>query len=253
MKKTLILLLITVMLCIASIPCLAADGYIGGEYLLDDADLLSASEEDSILEELASLSEEFGCNVGIITVDHLDQSALSYAHGQYDAIYGGQTYDGILLVINMEAGDREWAISFNGKYASYDDYDLMSSSVIYLTQGDYYTALTSFTSACYGMFISQEYDHPAPNPTADLFTGIAICVLIGIVVALIVVLSMKSKLKSVRSKANANDYVVHNSFVLTGHSDLYLYSNITRVPVPRNTSGGSGGSGGSRGGASGRF
>jgi len=130
MKKTLILLLITVMLCIASVPCLAADGYIGGEYLLDDADLLSASEEDSILEELASLSEEFGCNVGIITVDHLDQSALSYAHGQYDAIYGGQTYDGILLVINMEAGDREWGISFNGKYASYDDYDLMSSSVI---------------------------------------------------------------------------------------------------------------------------
>ena len=55
---------------------------------------------------------------------------------------------------------------------------------------------------------------------------------------------------SVRGKADASEYIVKDSFVLTSQRDIFLYSTVTRVPIPKNTSSNSGGS---RGGASGRF
>ena len=241
MKKVFCLLLIALITCFTALPCFAMQG----EYLRDDADLLTDQEEISIKTELAYLSEEFGCN----------KSALAYAHEQYDAIYGGESYDGILLVINMDPSDREWAISFNGKYASYEDYDLMSNSVIYLQTGYYHIALLNFDAACQDMFTAQR-DNSEFDSSAGLLGGIANCLLIGFIIALIVVLIMKGQLKSVRSKAGANDYVVKDSFSLTRSNDIYLYSTVTKSPIPRNTSGSGarmGGTGGSRGGASGRF
>ena len=54
----------------------------------------------------------------------------------------------------------------------------------------------------------------------------------GFVVALIITLVMKSKLKSVRSQRTAANYQRPGSMQLTHSSDLFLYSTVTRMKKP---------------------
>jgi uncharacterized protein len=67
---------------------------------------------------------------------------------------------------------------------------------------------------------------------------------IGLVIALIVTGVMKGKLKTVRPKHAAADYVRPGSMDLRVRRDLYLYRTVSRRPRPKSTS--SGGSSGSR-------
>lgn len=60
------------------------------------------------------------------------------------------------------------------------------------------------------------------------------CIVIGIVVAFIVTLIMKSQLKSVRQQRTASNYVVEGSFCLTGQTDAFLYRNVARRERPKN-------------------
>jgi len=55
---------------------------------------------------------------------------------------------------------------------------------------------------------------------------------IGIVIAFIVVLIMKSQLKSVHFQAAANNYIKENSLNVTLSRDIFLYSTVTRVAKP---------------------
>ena len=244
MKKLLsFLFVLTLLVCITAYAR-------QGSYLSDNADIISSAKEQELMLSLNTLSEEYGCNIGIITVDSLNQTALLYAHNQYDAIYGYNT-DGILLVLNTEVNDREWAISFNGRYASYENYELMSDAVMQeLRVDNYESALTAFISNCEQMLIDEQNQSYEPDTARDLTVPIIVSLLIGLVVATITVLIMRRSLKSVRGKADASEYIVKDSFVLTSERDIFLYSTVTRVPIPKNTSSNSGGS---RGGASGRF
>jgi uncharacterized protein len=246
MKKLLSFLFVLILLV-----CVTAYAH-QGPYLSDNANIISSAKEQELVLSLDRLAGEYDCNIGIITVDKLNQAALMYAHSQYDAIYGPNT-DGILLVLNTEVNDREWAISFNGRYAPYENYALMNDTVMQeLRVDNYERALTAFILNCEQMLSDELYNRAEPDSTRDLTVPIIVSLLIGLVVATITVLIMKRSLKSVRGKSDASQYIVKDSFELTKERDIFLYSNVTRVPIPRNTSSNSS-SGGSRGGASGRF
>ena len=73
--------------------------------------------------------------------------------------------------------------------------------------------------------------------------------IIGLVIALIVTGIMRSKLKSVRHKVAASDYVRPGSMHVTVRRDFYLYRTVSRRPKPK-SSGGSSGSRRSGGGGS---
>ena len=60
---------------------------------------------------------------------------------------------------------------------------------------------------------------------------ILIILAIALAVSLAVVFMMKSKMKSVRPKTSACDYV--NNFVVTNSKDMFLYSRVTKIPKPQ--------------------
>ncbi|MBO4452830.1 MAG: TPM domain-containing protein, partial [Clostridia bacterium] len=81
---------------------------------------------------------------------------------------------------------------------------------------------------------------------------------VGLVIALIVVTSMKKKLTSVQYVNQANNYIRPGSMVVTGSNEVYLYSNVTRTVRQSSSSSGGGGShtsssGASHGGGGGKF
>ena len=83
--------------------------------LVDDADLLTDSEESVLLSLLDDVSTQQQCDVAVVTVDSLEgKSARDYADDFYDYNgYGmGAGDDGLLLLVAMN--DREWHITTHG-------------------------------------------------------------------------------------------------------------------------------------------
>ena len=66
--------------------------------------------------------------------------------------------------------------------------------------------------------------------------------IIGLIVAFIATGVMKGKLKTVRRKASASDYLKPGSLQLNGQSDVFLYSNVVRTAKPKDTGSSGGGS-----------
>lgn len=220
--------------------------------LVDNADLLTQSEEDTLRLSLEATSRELGMDVVVITVDSLEgKTAQAYADDYFD--YNGYGPDGVLLLVSMS--EREWHITTTGTaidlITNREVEQIGDRMVPHMSSGAYLNAFLTFHSEVRKAATQQ-------TGTAETYKdpiGWVVCVLIGIVAGLITVLIMKSQLKSVYSQHAATNYVVPNSFALTGSHDTFLFQNTSRTPRPQNNGGGThrGSSGRSHGGGGGRF
>lgn len=232
--------------------------------LVDDAGLLSDDEYDALLATLENISAEYGCDVAVVTVDSLGgKSAQDFADDYYDYNgYGsGSDRSGIMLVLSM--GDRDWHITTCGYgITAMTDYGrevLSDEFVPYLSGGDYYRAFDIFAEGCENYlrlaadgtpfdrrsdYDNDDYDYGSGFPQWwEIKSYIPIALIIGFVISLIVALCMRGKLKSVRAKQSATDYIVDNSMTLTDSRDIFLYKNVSRMRrSDDNDSGGGGGS-----------
>lgn len=226
--------------------------------LVDYADVLSDSEEKKLLDKLDEISERHQMDVAVVTVNSLDgASVVDYADDFYDDNgYGfGEGRDGILFLLSM--GEREWNITTTGYAITvFTDagLDYMAERIVgNLKKGDYAAAFTAFADQC-DDYITQAakgspYDGGSlPRAPFPFLKFLAICFAIAFTFALLVTEVMKRQLKSVYSRTEADDYVKRGSMQLTQKSDLFLYRNVSRREIPKNTS--SGGSGSSSGGSS---
>lgn len=269
MKKRIEMILITLLICLAmSFPVFAA-----GELprLVDDADLLTNSEESELLELLDEISERQEVDVVVVTVDSLDgESPMAFADDFYDYNgYGfGANADGVLLLVSME--DRDWYISTTGYgITAFTDagLDYIADAFLSdLSEGEYLDAFKTYAGLC-DTFISQAktgnpYDvGNMPKESFHIGKNIAISFGIGIVLALIITGVMAGQLKSVRKQAAADKYIKRDSMKVTQSSDLFLYKHTERHAKPKeSSSGGHGGSsthhsssGRSHGGSGGKF
>lgn len=261
MKKRIFALLLTAVLCLTLV--LPADATkITKRYMVDDADLLTASQQQQLHNALAQLSAQHKMDIVIVTVDSLNgKSATAYADDYFDYNgYGwGERFSGILLLISME--DRDWAISTcgNGMDAFTDDgLDYIAGQIVpLLSDGDYADAFAEFASLCDTFLVQANTGKPFDSDTLpkDPFSLLWIpgCLVIGLAVALIVVAIMKNQLKSVRSQSAARDYLRQGSLQLRVCNDLFLYRTVRKTAKPKNNSAHSGSSGRSHGGTSGKF
>lgn len=216
--------------------------------LVDNAGLLSDTEYQSLLSKLDEISNRQSFDVTIVTVSSMGgESAMNYADHFYEqANYGfGPNWDGTLLLVSM--GERQWHISTSGfgitaltdaGLARIEDRILPD-----LSAGNFYEAFTTFADTVDQFVTSARDGRPVdvgnmPRDTSLVMIGF-MAVGIGIVVSVIIVGIMASKMKSVRAQRGACVYVKNNSMQLRDSRDLFLYRNVTRVPIPKNTSGGS--------------
>jgi uncharacterized protein len=206
--------------------------------LTDGASLLTFEECNQIKKTLDDISYEFEYDVVIMTVDTLGSytSEAAYARNAFrKGGYGmGEEGSGVILVIFK--AERRAYIEFFGEKRLPEGTVLLEELVPTLKSNSYAQACTQFIDSVDGKL------------SFPWLRNAAIAVIIGLIIALLVTSSMKSKLKSVRYQANARDYIRSGSFNLKHSRDLYLYSTVTRVARPKSNSGGSRSGGGSRGG-----
>ena len=235
--------------------------------LVDKANILTISEETELLALLNEISERQQVDVVIVTVSSLNgKTPRAYADDFYDLYnYGfGAKKDGVLLLIAMESHD--WYISTSGYgIKAFTDAGLEAMEKFFvsdLSKGEYVSAFTTYAEWCDNYITEAKNGTPydvghMPRGKYNFGKSILVSLVIGFAVAFITTGIMRAKLKTVRFKAGAADYLKKGSFELTRSNDIYLYKNVTRKVRPKNDSGGSSthrsSSGRSHGGRGGKF
>lgn len=271
MQKKIKLLLLPLIAAIFMVLPVCAEDANTYNRVVDQADLLTDQEEQSLDAKLKEISERQQVDVAVITVDSIPEgySVRGYADTVYeDSGYGfGSNKDGLMLLISME--DHDWYITTMG----YGITAFTDAGIQYigdqitpdLANKSYAGAFNTYAELC-DDFITQaksgkSYDIDnlrAKIPLARKWIYISIG--IGLVIGVCVVSSMSAKMKTVHSQSAAKDYMKKDSLNITERSDLYLYHTITKRKIEKSSSSGHGGSsthhsssGGRHGGDGGKF
>ena len=223
------------------------------QFLYDEADLLTDSEEVTLVEKLKDVSRACNAQLVVVTIASMDGGDIdSYVDYLYDSMgFGyGENHDGVLLLVCMDP--REYRILSNG-YAGTaigpDQIDTLCDFMeTYLPNGHYTSAFHSFADQS-GEFL-EYYLMGSPFKVGK---SLAISLIIGIIAGLIVAFILKGQLKSVRKQDQAHRYVKLDSMTVNIQYDIFLYRTVTRTKKQKrveSTSSGSGATARSKGGGS---
>lgn len=240
----------------------AGDVGFADEYsrVLDYAGVIPQEDDDKLVAQYDEIANRQKVDIVVCFTNGLDgMSTADYAEDLYEKNnYGyGENKDGIMLLVSFE--NRDWYIATRG-YAIQAFTDAGIQYIGNQIKGDLgeknYTAAAEYFGQLCDEFITNAkngnvYDEPM-GAIDDGDTGsvtppplwILISIAVGVVIAFIVVGSMKRKLKTVNMQAAANNYLKDGSLNVTESNDVFLYSNVTRTPKPKDNDndGGSGSS-----------
>ena len=247
------------------------------EKVVDDADILSYSEELALSSKISEVIEKYDYKYDIVIVttgSKGNKTIEAFADDYYDYNDYGYDSEGSGIIFAVDMGERWWHIGTTGRAINaFTDYGLEKIDDIvigYLRDGEYYRGFYRFveladdymdqyesTGRPYDTNNAHSSDHLAKE---EIRRNALISVIVGLVVAFAVCMGQKAKLKSARMQTDAQQYIRRGSFRVTNMSDQFLYRNVSKTRIERNSGGHSGGSsthrsssGRSHGGRSGRF
>ncbi len=212
--------------------------------IYDYANLFTEEQLQSLSKKLIDTGEKRKMDLVIVTTDETKgRSSMEYADDffDYNGFGFGDQNDGVLLLIDME--HRTAWISTTGKAISIINSDridkILDKVAPPLTDGDYEKSCLAFVNKTNHYLLDNQFISPQ---TFLIFVGISLAV--GAIGAAI----MAASNRLVKKGTQAGAYL-SSEMALTGHSDTFLHSSVTRTAIPKNTS--SGGGGGSHSGSSG--
>lgn len=235
--------------------------------LVDNADVLTDEEEVSLSKKLDEISERQKIDVIIVTIKNEEYNTITQYADDYNGSEFGDDGDGILLA--MDFGKRDWAISTKGKAISIftnagQEY-MIDKFMHYLSDGDTYKGFETYANLC-DKFIEQyvtkgkAYDVGNLPKERNMLIVIGGSIIPALLLAAIVCSVLTSQLKTVREQHKADNYAVKESFYVRDAMDFFLYKNVTRSKIEKSSSSSGGGSsthksssGGTYGGSSGKF
>ncbi len=261
MKKKLFALLFAQLLFLIGIIPIHAQA----PRLSDESGLLSSTEQEMLLKKLDNISNTYGVDVAVLTVDALgNKTATEYADDYYDE--NGFAEDGILLLLSMK--ERDWAISTKGfaigAFTDRGQVVIMNSVLPYFGEDDYYSGFEEFVTQCDDFIEAAKNGNPRYSGDEGekgmgIPMGILISLIIGAGSAFTFNAVSKSQLKSVHYQAAAGNYVKEGSINLTVKTEQFLYNQVVTRAKPKDNEGSGGSSthvsssGSRHGGSSGKF
>lgn len=231
---------------------------------------LLTSDEDLTLEARAEeISAQYGVGIYLLILEDYSEyyddpyeTAYQFYHGY--TLGEGEDRDGVILLMSMS--DRKYATFFYGPKAEYafDAYgqELMEEEFLDdFRDDDWYDGFEDYLEVCDEYLARAEAGDPVRRDDSSaggsdgsgIGTTILVCLGISAVIAMIVCLILRGKMKSVRKGTHADVYVA-GSLNLTASRDQYTHTTETRTKIEHESSdsGGGGSSACSGGGGSGR-
>lgn len=254
MKRKFFALLAALFLVLLAVPA-AADA--SGSYVFDEAQLLDEQQEQQLNDLAAKYTKKYDCGLYIATVDNYRdsgsdvQDAAKKIYQEKNMGVGAQ-HDGILLLLSMS--ERDYALICHGGLANriFDQTargDIADSFLSYFGRNDWNNGFQAYLESS-GKALSGDHFKQG-------MLGIVVVLVCPAAVALIVVMTLKSKMKSVKIGAQARMYLLQGSEKWRVRDDIYTHTTEVRrrIEQPRSQSGGHGSSSSSGGfsGTSGKF
>ena len=235
--------------------------------LLDEADLLTPQQEETIEFELGEISEEYNANIVIATVNSLEgNEPKKHASVMYKRM--GYKGSGMILLISME--DRDVCVRPKGDYDGYElpvfetDY-ILEEITSYLSDGNYATAFSTYidlTRECIDRDLESEYyeeveyeytdtimefddfvdviKNGSPSEIFQMFLpwleGLVICLVFAFVISFVIMCIFQQQLKSVRANNYAAGYIKPGSMKVEHSDETFLYKNVTKSRRQKETS-----------------
>lgn len=250
MKKVCSLLLVLLLLFSLSTAVFAS---AQETFVLDEADLLTDSQEYDLRSKLRAISNAYSAQIIVATMPSLQgwsvDTFIEHAYAEYGFGYGA-SHDGVMLLLTME--EREYRIFSNGLAGdAVGDAEIEAIGDAIgsdLSAGRYADAFDTFADRC-----AYCLDGAANGFPFNFGGSLLISLVIGLIAGLVTALVLKGQLKSVKRQSHAGSYVRDGSMQLTAHSDILLYRNISRTRRQTESSSGSRSGGGSRHVGGGKF
>ena len=233
--------------------------------VVDDLNLFSAETEKELREQIAELSDSYDIDIVILTTGSLEAygdpdlgysleyRATCYADDYYDfGGYGsGADNDGLIFMIYIDENDpteRTFSVITTGSEESrFEDSmeGVLDAIGDDLSEQDYEGAAFTFLREV------------KAGHTMSL-AAVVVCVIVGFVISLVIVLSMKAKMKNVHIATAADNYLREDTVDIRSCNVVFIRKSVTRTARQSSSSGGSSGhhtgsSGTSHGGGSRRF
>lgn len=202
--------------------------------VVDMADILTDSEEQKLETKMTGIVDKYGYDIAVVTVNSTDgKSMMAYADDYYDYNYYGE--DGLMLLYNSSTNEAYITTDGKGIRAFTDNgiQNVGKEVRPYLNSDDYYKAFDSFVDTS-EKYISY-YETKGKAYVKKNYVVIALISLgIGLVVAAIVCLVLKSQLKTAVMQTNAKEYVRKGSRNVTYARDIYLYQKVSSRKIETN-------------------
>ena len=248
MKKKLIAFVFALVLILPAVSASAASS----RRVYDEANIFTDDQEAQLEKYIERIRDTYGLDAAIVTVNSLSgYSSIDYFSEDFFDKHGfgaGEDRDGIELVLKMSggAGNRDYYVDGHGSRGRYAESHFNDDSFVNaLRSNDFYRGALRFLEEA-------ERRAQAATPVGRVKSLLPVFLIAGALIALITVLILRGKMKTAKSRDNAADYAVNNSFRLTRSLDMYLYTSTTRTRIESSSSsGGHSGGGHSGGGHSG--
>ena len=237
MKKAFVALLLLLLL---AAPALAENRRV-----VDEADVLTAEEEQKLEEYIAGIREKYSFDVLVLTMDSIGSVRGDYYAADYydNNGYGeGENHDGVCFFYVPGGDVNDNTVFFvktgSGEYyfdADTDD-EIAERIRPYFRQKNYGGGIAQYVLA-----VEQRLEEQQPVNRANRL--LPIFGLGGLGIGAITAGAYKSQMKTVRRKGGAMSYVRDGSFHLSRQQDIYLYTTTMRRRIQTDSSrGGSHGS-----------
>jgi len=240
-KKSLnALLLLLLLLCTASIalavpkqapPPKPQEQGLEAARVVDEADLLTADEEKALDAKLAAVEQSHKVRILIGTMQDTGGAALGkVANNVVDQIPA----DSGTIVLLLSMKERDWYISTDNKMRTRitdgKGIEYLSGEFLPdLKEGKYAAAFTAFAATTDEMLTYYEKEGEPYDPANALnLMALGIALACALILGGTIYYMLYEYESNVRSAAEADAYLNHDSFRLTRSEDDFLYTTVTR-------------------------
>ncbi len=215
-------------------------------YIVDNAQLLTQTEWETLEDYAAQLSRYYSCAVHIYTTDDPainEDNILAYGENMYlfSGEYGwGIDKDGFLLIISMY--DRSWGLLAYGQWGNYalTDYgkDYLSDQFLgNLSSEDWYGAFYNYLDGANYILDCAVKDKPVDIYVADTtqpdlgIMAYFISAVVGLITAAIVCNSRLSQMRTAVTATHADEYVAVGKVTMKEKTDVFSHVRRTQSRI----------------------
>lgn len=214
--------------------------------VLDECNLLSKNELNSLQVKSETLARKYNCGVYIGIVPNMEDIDRTYpdafgieAYAQYffESYCGGigDEGNGILLMLSMQERDYDLAAHGSRGHYTFTDYGKAQLEKSFLSDfkyDDWYSGLSNYLQELERFFEAAEEGKPIDvgnRPKAhNLLFSLIVGLIVGVLSALITCISLSSKLTSVHQSSFVLNFLPQDALKLNDGKDTFLRNTVTR-------------------------